>query len=355
VRGKSLPPCPRPGTGVHSWILATANRCRILGWRQTEAAWFIADHISRSPSPPDEIQTAVRKAYSSDHWQTSSNPGSVLHLAQRTPIPLTNINFDLGRLAAVANRITSPANWRHWLWERSPKRPDAMNAFSLLPHLYEQGDKVLVFDRLEDKCPLETLIVGQPIDCRVPPLIRSGGRYGRGIWFLCNPVDGNWHDTGERGKDLEKAVSSCRNHQAITRWRFAVLESDQAPATVWLAFVAQLPMRISSIYTSGGRSFHTLIRLDATSKAEWDTLISPLKRPLKVLGADPGALSAVRLTRLPGCWRPEKGGFQKLLYLHPDPPEIPLIDLPALRSRPWALARWRRDCPRWDRTREAFQ
>jgi hypothetical protein len=124
---------------------------------------------------------------------------------------------------------------------------------------------------------------------------------------------------------------------------------------MWLAFAVQLPARVAAIYTSGGRSIHALIRLDALSKPEWDEAVLPLKRPLKVLGADAAALSAVRLTRLPDCWRPENGGLQKLLYLNPNPPEAPMIDLPLLRSRAWALARWRRDCPRCDDSKEACQ
>jgi hypothetical protein len=111
-------------------------------------------------------------------------------------------------------------------------------------------------------------------------------------------------------------------------------------------------VRISAIYTSGSRSIHCLIRLDAASKEDWDSQIGSLKRPLKVLGADPACLSAVRLTRLPGCRRPEKGGFQRLLYLCPNPPDVRLADLPVLRSRAAALARWRNLCPRWNQSQE---
>ena len=229
-----------------------------------------------------------------------------------------------------------------------------MNGYSFLAHLYRPGEIVLVFDLFESKVPVQQVRISTPMNCQVPRLLEAGGRYGSGIWFLGNPVDGQWHDTGERDKD-GKPNTSCRNWQAITSWRFAVLESDQAPADRWLAFLAQLPIRVAAIYTSGGRSIHCLFKADARNKAEWDDLIGPLKRPLKVLGADAGCLSGVRLTRLPGCWRPEKGGFQTLLFLNPEPPLCPLLDLPLVASRACTLARWRRDCPRWDRTREAFQ
>ena len=142
---------------------------------------------------------------------------------------------------------------------------------------------------------------------------------------------------------------------SLTAFRYAVLESDQAPFDQWLSFIVQLPIRIAAIYTSGGRSIHALLRLDTASKAEFDDTIAPLKRPLKALGADPACLSAVRLTRLPGCWRPEKNGFQKLLYLCPNPPAVRLADLPVLRSRFEMLDRWRNLCPRWNPKQEAYQ
>ena len=168
--------------------------------------------------------------------------------------------------------------------------------------------------------------------------------------ILCNPVDGKSHPNPRQNNKL-----SCRSEESITAFRYAVLESDQAAPEDWLAFIVQLPIKIAAIYTSGSRSIHCLIRLDAKTKAEWDSLIQPLKRPLKLLGADAGCLSAVRLTRLPGCWRPNKNGFQKLLYLCPNPTAEPLIDQPVILSRADALTRWKTICPRWNPNLKANQ
>jgi hypothetical protein len=264
-------------------------------------------------------------------------------------VPLTEIKFDPAKLAAISGRITPPGNWRHWLRERSAKRPETQNAFSFLAHLYRQGEKVLVFDKFESKTPAHTVTIQHPMDCRVPACIRDGGKHGSGIWYLCNPVDGEWHHNPR-----QDAVS-CRSEESLTSFRYAVLESDQAPFDQWLAFIVQLPVRVSAIYTSGGRSIHCLIRLDAANKAEFDATVAPLKRPIKVLGADPGCLSVVRLTRLPACWRPEKNGFQKLLYLCPNPPVARLLDLPVIHTRFEMLDRWRNLCPRWNPNQEAYQ
>jgi len=322
----------------------------MAGMSEPEAVGWITARMTRPPSPANEVQSAVSKAYGTPR---STIPVTGPTCTRAHTIPITEVRYDPARLLQATAKIES-RNWRRWLWERSPKRPEAMNAYSFLSSLYRAGETVLIFDRLDSKAPLATVQVTEPMDCRVPDIIRAGGRYGSGIWYLANPVDGRWHDTGERDSQ-GKAIMSCRSQHAVTSWRYAVLESDQAPADRWIAFVATLPIKAAAIYSSGGRSVHTLVRLDAGSKEEWDSIIGPLKRPFKVLGVDAGALSGVRLTRLPGCWRPEKGGYQKLLYLHPDPPLCRLLDLPVPHSRPWTLTHWRTTCLRWNCAQEAFQ
>jgi hypothetical protein len=337
-----ISPCPPPANGVHSWIMSAANSCRHAGLSAQESETFIAVRITRPPKPANEIAMAVAKAFNSKppcHARTNGG-------RYTAPKKLADIQFDPAKLHAVAARVSSPRNWRHWLWERSPKRPETQNAFSFLAHLYAPGELVHVFDKfdgIEGKKPLVTVKIGRPMDCRVPDSIRYGGRFGDGIWFLCNPVNGQWHPNPRETNKL-----SCRSEESITSFRYAVLESDQAASEDWLAFIVQLPIKIAAIYTSGSRSIHCLIRLDARTKAEWDAQIQPLKRPLKLLGADAGCMSAVRLTRLPGCWRPNKNGFQKLLYLCPNPTAGPLLDLPVIQSRADALARWRKLCPSWN-------
>ena len=344
-----ISPCPSGGNGVHSWQLSAAHYCRRAGMSPAESESFIAARITRPPKPANEIATAVARAF-------NAKPDCrVRTYTGRYTVPkkITDIHFDPAKLHAIASRIQPPKNWRHWLWERSPKRPETQNAFSFLTNLYAPGEKVHVFDKMdgiEGKTPLLTVTIGRPMDCRVPDSIRNGGRFGDGIWVLCNPVSGQSHPNPRDNNKL-----SCRSEESITAFRYAVLESDQAAPEDWLAFIVQLPIKIAAIYTSGSRSIHCLIRLDAKTKAEWDSQIQPLKRPLKLLGADAGCLSAVRLTRLPGCWRPNKNGFQKLLYLCPNPTAEPLIELPVIQSRADALTRWKTICPRWNPNLKANQ
>ncbi len=345
----TLPACPPPKEGVHSWVLGAANRCRNAGLPAAAAEQLIAQHITRPPSPPNEIETSVAKAYDG-----AKMPGRLC--APRLGVPprpdarsLAEVTFDPAKLEALARLVERPRSWRHFLWERSPKRPEAMSAFAFLLHLYRHGERVLVFDDMKSLRPAATLEMRHPMDCRVPAQIKEGG-HGAGVWYLCNPVDGQWHPNPRQGNR-----PSCRSEESLTACRYAVLESDKAEPDLWLAFLVQLPARIAAIYTSGGRSIHALIQVDAPDKAAWDAVVEPLKRPLKALGADPACLSAVRLTRLPGCRRPETGGFQKLLYLAPNPPAARLVDLPPLWNRDESLRRWREICPRWNPHMQPYQ
>jgi hypothetical protein len=317
---------------------------------EAEAIQFIAARITRPASPPSEIETAVSKAYQT----TAFRSGSRQYLrAPRMAVPLSEIKYDEAKLRAVTAKVKTPASWRHWLWERSPICPETQNAVSFLSRLYRPGETIHAFDKfdgIEGKHPRWTFTISNPMDCRVPAEMREGGRFQSGVWFLCNPVDGLWHPNPRQNGE-----PSCRSEESLTAYRFVVLESDVAPADLWLAFVVQIPARIAAIYTSGSRSIHTLVQIDARSKAEWNATAGRWKRPLKVLGGDPACLSAVRLTRLPGCGRPEKKNFQKLLYLNPNPPDSSLIELPPLQSRAETLKRWRRECPRWNQSMEAYR
>ena len=62
---------------------------------------------------------------------------------------------------------------------------------------------------------------------------------------------------------------------------------------------------------------------------------------LVMVGADPGALSAVRLTRLPACWRGKKE--QKLLYFAPSAPALTISEMLPRRD---VVAFWRSECHR---------
>lgn len=248
----------------------------------------------------------------------------------RHPVtPKPKPEFDPSKLAKIAAKL--PGVDAAWLAARSPLRPDTRTPALFLAALYQPREKVLVFDVFESQ--------GQALwNCKPPPFdvteldAFTTGKLN-GVWFLTNPVDGEFREN-DRGEH------SRRSWQNVTSWRYLVLESDKADPAHWLAALAQMPLRIGAIYKSGGKSIHALVRLDATSKAHWDALRDGMKPAFVILGADDKALSAVRLSRLACCERAEKGAMQTLLYLNPRPTRTPICDLPVLDDPEAAAKRW---------------
>jgi hypothetical protein len=154
-------------------------------------------------------------------------------------------------------------------------------------------------------------------------------RNQRNIWFLSNPVDGEPHH-----HDRFTCGVSYHCLEAVSAWRYLVLETDVAPLGLWLALLAILPLRIIAIYFSGDRGYHALLRIDAASKLEADDICEVYKREYTPLGACQGTLSAFRLTRLPNCFRGQTGQLQRLIYLNSNPTGVPIKDQPVLRNIP---------------------
>ena len=118
------------------------------------------------------------------------------------------------------------------------------------------------------------------------------------VWFLNNPVNGEAYYDPRFTYGL-----SYHCLEAITSWRYLVMETDVAPANLWLALLALVPIRIAAIYFSGGRGHHALVRINAASKPEADDICEIYKREYSPFGACKGNTLSFPLTRLPNCFR----------------------------------------------------
>jgi hypothetical protein len=297
--------------------------------------------------------------------------------------------FAIGKLRGMVMAQTV-VKW-DWFEKRSPVPVGGLGPGDFLERVFQPGERVLVFTsffsqgeylwevgrggfRLGEKPGIKAVRSELP---------RDGKK--EGIWYLCQPVDAQWHANERRGMK-----ESRRSEESVTRWRNIVLECDEektlrkrghaledaAKASdpdaawealvkgggakwaeaaytagdwaeqakryhaeaaevpgLWLRFLAMVPLAIVAIYSSGGHSLHALVRVDQPDKPTFDTLLREnIKRTLPVIGADPGALTPVRLTRLPGCTR--GGNEQRLIYLNPSAhwaKPVAISSLPALR------------------------
>jgi hypothetical protein len=209
-----------------------------------------------------------------------------------------------------------------WLADRSAINPYMLSSGQFLEALYDKTREfVIIFtdNKTQGQAvwPLDTIPAGGP----------------EGVWFLIQPVDGKVYPNPRNNNK-----PSRRSEEAVSSWRFLCLESDKADPRDWLGVLVQLELPISAIYTSGRRSVHALVRLDAESLGEWRDFSRSVMLPiLTKLGADPQVLtSSVRLSRLPGCAR--AGRLQKLLYLNPVPEVKSICSLPRKRDVLGAIA-----------------
>jgi hypothetical protein len=242
-----------------------------------------------------------------------------------------------------------PAIDEEWLRRRSPVDVRGVTPGAFLDALYEPGERVLVF------CPTQFSQgdfgwhVGRPghgwrlpQERNVAPVRSALPRGGKeGVWYLCQPVTGKWQlvtekvravpaEGGGEPEMVTRGKWTRRSHDNVTEFRFFVLESDVLPAAEWLRVVANLAMPIVALYTSGGKSIHALVRMPVPSKAHFDQVRDGVRQMVCPLGADPAALTAVRLSRLPGCYREQRE--QRLLWLAPKAGYEALRLLPEVRE-----------------------
>ena len=295
-----------------------------------------------------------------DDWQPTTKQRSEMGIPSEAEVR-KKVEFQIEQLKKIA------APWRDvvtgpWLANRSVVDPATESATKFLELLYPSGtEKILIF--ANEYSQGEAL---WPED-KVP----TDGKCG--IWYLPQPVCGDYRPNpdGKPGPDGEDPKPSRRTWRCVDAFRYFVLESDSAPMRDWLGWIVQVPLRIEALYTSGSRSIHALIRVDARTKEEWDEIkrrMMPFLVASLMCGADRGTWSAVRLTRLPGCirrgkmvpvvdgqgepvyddrGRPRKKyqaypvpGEQKLLYFRPGADPRPICERPAERDveRTWCDA-----------------
>lgn len=280
----------------------------------------------------------LRTVYRGD---VNGRPPTHVAAEPRMELP-KKLEFDLKALAREVRDI-SPLVDEEWLVRNSPVRVDDIGPVEFLNALYRKGEKVLIFTDFYSQGQFAHRIGGSSwrlshrpdmkgVKSELPKTAREG------IWFLSQPIDGEWHLNPRSLDENGHPKNSRRSEESVTSWRYMVLESDDAPGNLWIRYLVKLPLTISAIYTSGGRSIHALVRVDAPNKPWWDQVKHMISGLITKLGADPGALTAVRLTRLPFCYR--EGGkdendryvkyanprFQRLLYLDPNPEEnTPII------------------------------
>jgi hypothetical protein len=304
---------------------------------------------------PGWVERNVGRAF-----QTAKPPERLSHVPTRTEEPMKvkeKVKYEQSKLAQFAAPLMNVVDVA-WLADRSPVDPMDTDAGGFLSALYLPGERVVVLDVFASQgqwlWSKDSGFVSSVIDYKAwegndrlherPPVMKAArefdGRGPQGIWYLTNPVSGEWKQTGSLDSH-DRPKWSRRSEPEISAWRYFTLESDiEGISREWIAAMCRLPLPIAAMYTSGGKSVHVLVRVDASSKRELDMWRETALRTIPVLGGDPQNMTSVRLSRLPGCLRLndkneqpyERPKNQRLLYLDPSPSAVPICDRTPVRD-----------------------
>lgn len=121
-----------------------------------------------------------------------------------------------------------------------------------------------------------------------------------GAWVRINPLDGEGASDGN-----------------VTDWRYALVESDAITPGKQLALIREMRLPVAAIVTSGGKSVHAIVHVDAADKGEYRERVRALYEYCRASGfpVDEQNRNPSRLSRLPGY--PRGNGWQRLVQAGP--------------------------------------
>jgi hypothetical protein len=299
----------------YSAMLAAAP----LGVSEANALPIIAHYMKRAGRSPEVGELERQWPNAKTHVSQTSGTDS----RRKKSTSRKTVLYDGDFLRAFIKPLDGVSDIETYLKERSPLPVDT-GPDEFLSTIFPSPEKSVFFNNLmgrgwlhPDEDIPDLISYFQP----VAPEGCEAVRNETGMWYLCQPVNGE-----ERINSSGK--SRIRSEENVVSFKHLVIESDigkQHPEQpeLWLRAAALLKLPIVSIVKSGNprSGAHILVKVNAKSKEGWQVRkdlikFSPL---LGRLGADPAIYSAVRLTRLANVPRPDKGGFQTLLYFNPEP------------------------------------
>ena len=295
---------PSGGGGCHTALLGVATRGVLAGVPDEQIFSDLRRHIRGERTVTDrEILDAIARA------RKDSDPSGASRAF--TPSPSAKVKPEYLQSVIAAGRGTGEPS----LLERSKIKPDgdAINdGLLLLETLYEPDDVLFLGERFSTTV--------RTVRDWIEFIGKNGSRDLPHI--IPNPLTGNQHTRADGGL-------SYRCDNAVRVFRFAMVEFDNLSRDDQLAFWAAIPLPVAALIDSGGKSIHGWIKLPASIRtaADWQQHVENdlYQRLLIPLGVDPACRNEARLSRFPGHYRADKGAFQRLLYLDPDPAPGPIL------------------------------
>lgn len=286
-----LNPCPTSGQGCHSWMFGAVHALVANAYDDSFIDSWVTHYLQRPPQPM-EITNTIRKVRAEAEGLIEPRPKISLK-RERDEKFLISLTGE-GPLSVEDFTATSPVP------------PAEISTSEFLKRLYG-GKHNIVFTDQQTQGKL-VWHDGVPETALAPILANNT----EGAWIMVNPVDGQFKAIERLGK------KSRRAEENLVAYEYLLIESDSVELELWLRVLSKLDLPIVSVTTSGSKSAHALVRVNTKSRAEYLEKASEIADLVVPLGADPAAMSAVRLTRVPGCVRKDMGKPQQLIYFNPE-------------------------------------
>ena len=327
VRLYQLPP---PGKGCHTAMMGVAD-CGLMARVDPET---IFEDIRRS------IRPGARTVPDSEIRETIVNAQRTLNIfapAMECPSTASAPKVDLEKLRKTVLaegggevdmfspefRATSPIP----LPDKADGTLPLQELILLLRHLYEPEERIFIGQRQDCSPELirpaadwvvtfeaeQTRLLELPEEKRLAEIQALGDRFPH----ICpNPLSGKAAQTRSGDK------MTYRGDRCVSAFKYIVAECDSLPLPQQGALIQGLCARgaeIAAIIHSGGKSCHAWLRCDDINNLEsWNIEVkNNVFIVLGDLGFDRACSNPSRLSRTPGMFRPDKGIFQRLLYLSP--------------------------------------
>jgi len=287
-------PCPKAGTGVHPWIFYAACSCAEAGVSYDDASDFIEENITRAPSPANEIEAALDKAY------------RVPETAPRIDSPQAGNQYRLARPTAH-------------VW---PKRNEKLIAEigrtgrGLLA-LWGESPLPIVASESQTERFVDLLFPGNPLLCA-----------GSSQYSFCTHPREDWKElsfrslivaspmaakTGKRKSDGGESFHTLDNTGPR---RFLPIEFDTGPLDLHAALLDHLAQQapLAMCVFSGSKSMHGWFFCEGQDEQD----LYRFMRYAVSLGADPATWTRSQFVRMPD-------GTRNTGKCNPDalPPEFP--------------------------------
>jgi len=286
---REIPPCPPAGEGVHGWLMSAGWALRFNGETAEAAGRYLADKMTRKPSPANEVKQVIAKVYNADVVIGDTGSGWTPP-APKWPDPLRE----------AIETVTASGRGMVDLWESSPVRQDEDSASpgALLNALFP-GDPLLCVGQTTYEfftASLSTFAAVADAFAQIVP----------------TPM------TAKHGRAKEGHLSQ-HTLEATGPRRFLVIEGDKldgepipkdTQAAVLLHLAQSAPLAL--VVDSGRRSLHGWFYVAGKT----DDQLTPFFRRACSLGADDALWTRSQFARMPGGTR-DNGNPQPVLFFNP--------------------------------------